>query len=329
MNVYNKHRRYVTYTRPLNIIKVIDGMYVSDDKTRLLNYLYTSSDVSNIIPKMRFRLHNKEDYILINCSATRTSTKLSIAFNVDMVDEHAPEFIDKLKTTDFVTYGDDNIVVPFIIENVGLADGTVVMHVFYSNDGTALINWMKYCTFMFIRMFYSVVNTLRIEEEAYYSPGLGGQFPVDLFRALRGTIEAINDNIQNLDRISITTSMTELLITYSNSSNNTLKPGRIGNVFASYSNLEMFLIHFITLLGCFEEFHKIAQYNKKTKEEKVKIGDMLMNLMEDSSGMDSMYHNNVEFAKIGLKSIKGFDRASMDKVTDDIAKHISNMRMYT
>jgi hypothetical protein len=328
MNVYNKNRRFVTYTGPSRIIKLNDGMYVSEDGNRLLNYLYTPLDVSNIIPKMKFKLHNEKDYILINCSATKTLNELSIAFNIDMADENAPELIDKLKTTNFVTYGDGNIVAPFVIENVGLADGTIVVHVFHNNDGTALINWMKYCTFMFIRMFWSIVNTLRTQDEAYYSPGLGGQFPVDFFRALRGTIEAINDNVRP-DRISINYLMTDLLMAYSKTHDGKLLPRRIGNVFGSYSNLEMFLIHFITLIGCFEDFHKIAQYNKKPREEKIKIGDMLMNLMKDSSGMNSMFQNNVEFARSALMSIKGFDDDNIGKVTDDIARHIANMRMYT
>uniref|UniRef100_A0A2V0R990 Uncharacterized protein n=1 Tax=viral metagenome TaxID=1070528 RepID=A0A2V0R990_9ZZZZ len=335
IRIYEKTNPTVKYTDSSKIIKHGDGMLVFGG-TRLLNYLYVPGDVRRIYDNVKFKLHNKDDAVILSSSVTMSSDRMTMAINVDVSNEHTHDLISKIRMTNYITYGDRNVVAPFIIESMGLDRGTIVIHLFTNSIGEALTHWMDDCTRLFLRMFASVVNTLKTQEngEAYYSPGLGGQLPIDFFRALRGTIEAINDN-GNIERISISTVVYELFSAYAASTDGTLSNRRLRSVFGGFQHLESFLKSFITLFGCFDRFNRIASYNKldergtmKPYEERKRTSDMVADMMNKEVGLTELTRTVVESADKILARLRTGGEEFLKLAVNEANVHITNMSNY-
>jgi hypothetical protein len=334
-DVYNSRDPTVKYTKPSLLhrdhnkrLQVIEG-------PRMLDYMYEPSDVSRITVPIKFRLHNEDDAIILISTATMKEEHMTVAINVDVEGDHISELMHGIKTTTHITYGANNVVAPFVIESMGLESGTIVMHVFHKMDGSAMASWMKWCSEMFERMLSSIVNTLRSSTQAYFAPGLGGQLPVDFFRALRGTIAAINDE-KHMERVTDRVIIGELIMAYAKASGEKIHDKRMERVFVSSSHLKEFLKSFLIFVKSFDAFNKIAQYNKrddrgafKPTSERLEISNMVMRLNKDSVGMSSMLASNSAFADRALHTIR--NNATYDNIkllSELIDAQIADIKTY-
>uniref|UniRef100_A0A2V0RAB6 Uncharacterized protein n=1 Tax=viral metagenome TaxID=1070528 RepID=A0A2V0RAB6_9ZZZZ len=332
--VYQPKNTTVTYTKPSSVYLDHNSRLQIVSGTRLLDYLTTPSDLTNVIDNFKLRLHVKDKAMILLSRATVRKGRIDIALNLSPDDDKFLDAIEHISSTDHITYGQDNIIAPFVIESMGIDNGTIVIHIFSDVDGSALEQWMAWCSEMFQRMLYSVISTLRDGSQAYYSPGLGGQFPIQFFRAFKGTVAALNREV-NFDRIPDKLAIEELLHAYARSKKDRIMDERLDKVFGNTSNLESFLTHFLIFVQSFIMFNKIATYNErddrgryKSTEERLNVSRAVAKIARDGTGLISMKSANDDFASNTLKMLKTASPDSMTAFSTFIETHISDIRAY-
>jgi hypothetical protein len=86
----------------------------------------------------------------------------------------------------------DGAVLPYYIENGGLNDGTIIIHVFNDDDKRGLISWSNKVGDTLQNMMISLLDTINKSDDvnvvASYQYNLGSQFPVSMLSVLGNTI---------------------------------------------------------------------------------------------------------------------------------------------
>jgi hypothetical protein len=212
----------------------------------------------------------------------------SINLNQEQVDEkrYTPDvnFNDMIvsleKCTSIEIFRDNKyVIVPFVIENEGLDDGTLIIHVFFDNDSNskALHVWMDYCFDLLKNMYRSLLRTISDnQDEAFYAANLGGQFPVDMFRSLRGTLSALSG--ERFTAIPIHEHFKDMLLELTRGLDAfNASTTMVSKAFGSYHNLRAFHENLFAMLSMIMDFNDLVTYRKMTdKEKREATSDMIL-----------------------------------------------------
>jgi hypothetical protein len=217
----------------------------------------------------------------------------TINLNDEQVDEgkftkevNFPNLIESLKLCTSIEIFRHNkyVIVPFVIENEGLDDGVIIIHVFFDSDSNskALHIWMEYCSNLLRNMYRSLLRTIGdIHDEAFYAEKLGGQLPVDVFRSLKGTLCALSGT--DFRSMPITTQYSQLL--------RELARGRkafdqsdttIAKAFGAYDNIVDFHHSLFTMLAMIVDFNDLVLYRKMTDMEKKKKTSNMIKVIKET-----------------------------------------------
>jgi hypothetical protein len=277
----------------------LNALIHEKEKSRKLYYMTTIND--KIIESDVLRIKstdNREvvpyDVIKLNGTSTTSFTQVgkrvtfTINLNQEQVDEkrYTPDvnFNDMImsleKCTSIEIFRDNKyVIVPFVIENEGLNDGTLIIHVFFDNDSNskALQVWMDYCFDLLKNMYKSLLRTISDnQDEAFYAANLGGQFPVDMFRSLRGTLSALSG--ERFTAMPIHEHFKDMLLELTRgldafNSSTTM----ISKAFGSYHNLRAFHENLFAMLSMIMDFNDLVTYRKMTdKEKREATSDMIL-----------------------------------------------------
>jgi hypothetical protein len=352
------YEKYLSYITPSNSSRVI---YTSDIPITMYNdaltinaqhfgeyYLYYAtkiSDVRAMYAITKFRLHSGEKTLVIDGVGVESSDKgmITLALNIDMSNnELYNDAVMMLKTATYVTYHHGQAA-PFIIERSGIDEGTLIMHVFHETGGTALTQWMSHCETSLKRMLMSILNTLLTTNEAYSGKGLGGQFPIDFYSVLRGTLDQLdpdkNPNPKAAYRISDEVVIDELFNAYINGMTTGVVAKRVAIAFGclktrnkphNLKNLRDFIHSYLTFAMLFEVYDKIMMYNKDIDGVKnIDRQKQVTMLLESFSVMrEQLLNKQGELAKVLVDDLP---IATNDRVTAIIKRAtmiISSVKKY-
>jgi hypothetical protein len=191
----------------------------------------------------------------------------------------------KLCTSIEIFRKDTYVIVPFVIENEGLDNGVVIIHVFFDDDSNskALHIWMEYCSNLLRNMYRSLLKTIRDKnEEAFYAKRLGGQLPVDVFKSLKGTLCALSGTEFHL--VPIGTQYSEML--------EELAKGReafdqsetaIAKAFGAYDNLVDFTHSLLAMLAMIIDFNDLVLYHKMSNTDNKKEVSKMISLIKSTA----------------------------------------------
>uniref|UniRef100_A0A2V0RAA6 Uncharacterized protein n=1 Tax=viral metagenome TaxID=1070528 RepID=A0A2V0RAA6_9ZZZZ len=284
-NVFHKHSPLIHYTEPC-LFDFIGNEIEITETNRLLHYMSTPEDVNNVRHSDRITVYSLGIKITFFCMTTSSRTRTDLAVNLNTSSsQDLSQAVHHLRMADKVTIGQGRSerVVPFVIENMDLDDGTVVMHLFKSEQGVGLVDWMEYCVDQLDGLLKSLLNTLTTERDtAYYSRGLGGSFPANFFRSLRGTIAAyVNEPWETIARFSNSVDIRSILIAYTTSPNISSLPMREALSFGNnVRNVEMFIKHLLRLCMKFDTFYDVINFNATDrnvydKQRQLRVLDVL------------------------------------------------------
>lgn len=206
----------VIYTTPLNLEKMNDVITAEEGYTRrLLRYRNTMVDSKDekhtrngyltVYSDMNVSHEDKDIHETItefkNVTITHDLTNLiaTVAVNVDPESELGDIIIQRMKQATSMKYSSVRKAVnytPFLVNRTLISSGTIVIKLFKDppqlpNMLSANSRWMQYIVTDFTRMLASIINTLsnRNHREAFYSPGLGSEFPRNLGAAIHNAID--------------------------------------------------------------------------------------------------------------------------------------------
>jgi hypothetical protein len=260
------------------------------EKSRKIHYKTTLDD--DIIERDILRIKCDDvragaPHRIIRLDGTSTTGMIGngkrVTFTMNLIEEQVNEgeftkevefadIIESLKLCTSIEIFRDNrfVIVPFVIENEGLNDGVIIIHVFFDSDSNskALHIWMEYCSNLLKNMYRSLLRTVGdIHDEAFYARKLGGQLPIDVFRSLKGTLCALSGT--DFHSMPITMQYSQLL--------RELAQGRnafdysdtiIAKAFGAYDNLVEFHHSLFTMLAMIVDFNDLVLYRKMTDTDK-------------------------------------------------------------
>jgi hypothetical protein len=288
----------------------------------------------------KFRLHSGDKVLVIDGIGVESNINgmMTLAINVDTT-QHTKfeEVLRLLMTADYVTYSYDKVA-PFIIERTGLEQGTLVMHVFPQEDGSALTRWMSHCEISLKRMLVSILNTLKDKSEAYSAKGLGGQFPLDFYGVLRGTLDNLdpmkssssNASYHISDRVIIG----ELFQAYTNGITTGRMSDRMSIAFQCLKtrntpdtlvNLKEFIKSYLSFASLFKLYDDIMTFNKDVNGVKDVNKQVLVSrqLREFESQGESMLDQASDAASIIVNKLPSYSdqqiRDTIERATDIIS----------
>uniref|UniRef100_A0A2V0RAB7 Uncharacterized protein n=1 Tax=viral metagenome TaxID=1070528 RepID=A0A2V0RAB7_9ZZZZ len=268
---------------------------------QLIHYASTVSDIMTMFKYTKFRLHSNDKVLVIDGVGVESNANgmMTLAINVDTT-QHAKfeEVLRLLMTADYVTYSYDKVA-PFIIERTGLDQGTIVMHVFPQDDGSALTRWMNHCEKSLKRMLVSILTTLKDRSEAYSAKGLGGQFPLDFYGVLRGTLDNLDPtkspNSSTSYHISDRVIIGELFQAYINGVTTGRMSDRMAIAFQCLKarntsdtliHLKGFIISYISFATLFQLYDNIMTFNKDVNGVKDAIKQQSVSKQITRFGLD-------------------------------------------
>jgi hypothetical protein len=270
-----------------------------------IHYASKVSDTKRMFNYTKFRLHSGSQTVVIDGIGVESidNGMMTLALNIDMSQHDKFSTVHNLlMSANYVTYSYDKVA-PFIIERAGLDQGTLIMHVFPHSDGTALTKWMQHCETSLERMLISILNTLKTKGEAYSSKGLGGQFPIDFYGVLRGTLDALDparsSNSNTSRRIPDRVVIDELFKGYINGVRTGVVSERIRIAFGCLKtrnkphnliNLQLFIKSYLSFAGLFQYYDDIMTFNKdvngvKDVAKQSRVTEQLLSFIDKGSIM--------------------------------------------
>jgi hypothetical protein len=271
----------VIYTEPVAIHK-LDNLVLhlfldnpdNSGSIRILNYATSPYGVPMIPPVVTdMHIHSGNKSVVISTGINRDAYApfgaVTTALNVRTSDIAFNELVEVLEGAEFATIGTRDRC-PFIIESGELNDGTIIIHAFPQIDGSALTNWMEYCTLTMRRMLISMLNTLsnKTVSQAYTATRLGGQFPIDFYTILGNYIDGINGIKKPRRTIQASMQLGEILTSYYTCASsgvmddrmrNTFKTLKTGNTSDNLVYMKQFIESYLTftiLFGVYDDFVK-------------------------------------------------------------------------
>jgi hypothetical protein len=296
------------------------------ERSRKMYYMTTLNDriIEGDVLRIRSTDNREEvpyDVIKLIGTSTTSFTQLgkrvtfTINLNQEQVDEkrYNPDinFHDLIvsleKCTSIEVFRDNGyVIVPFVIENEGLDDGTLIIHVFFDNESNskALHVWMDYCFNLVKNMYKSLLRTIIDKnDEAFYAVNLGGQFPVDMFRSLRGTLSALSN--ERFTAIPIQEYFRDMFLELSRGLNVfDASTTMVSKAFGSYHNLVAFHENLFAMLSMIMDFNDLVTYRKTVDKEKKKATSNMILYVKDSSP-DKILSRYRELAIVDVEGMKG------------------------
>jgi hypothetical protein len=204
----------VRYTKPLlTSIESINGNVTivigEGESERKLDYItqitdFTPSNGSDA-RTLTFKANNFLNipivtlYVMVKPTVSKDKSHATFAFNIDMSSNlnfkdgksWSPDTIRLMLSTG-MPLEIDGAVLPYYIENGGLGDGTIIIHVFNDDDKRGLISWSNKVGDTLQNMMISLLDTINKSDDvnvvASYQYNLGSQFPVSMLSVLGNTI---------------------------------------------------------------------------------------------------------------------------------------------
>jgi len=145
--------------------------------------------LSDIIEEDSSEVNVRSELTEINATGTIHVGSSTIAFGLNIEHRSAAglEVIKRIKSCTAIFWKDDQSTlgysyVPFTISKKALRAGCVVLHLFIFEQ--PIKEWAKSCCTELTNMLASVINTLSIHKEAFYSPGLCINMPNDIHSSI-------------------------------------------------------------------------------------------------------------------------------------------------
>jgi hypothetical protein len=341
----------VIYTEPLSIQKLDNYSLVIDlpnsSKVRLLNYATSPEGVPMVTPiETDMHIHSGSKSVIIRTAITRdpyaSFGAVTTALNVQTSGSTFNELMEILEKAEFATIGHKDRC-PFIVESGELGDGTVIIHAFPQVDGSALTNWMEYCTQTMRRMLISMLNTLsnKMIPRAYTAARLGGQFPIDFYTILGNYIDGVNGIMDPRKTVKASIQLEEILTSYYNCLSNgkmndrmrnTFKTLRTGNTPDNLTYMRQFIESYLTftiLFGVYDDFVKFNTNVDGVQDvrRQKRCGDVLEEFRTKGEYALDEFRNMASSMLIGLLNAPNRS-AHLTKLAEECSKPMAIVNEY-
>jgi hypothetical protein len=320
----------IKYTSPMNVMEKPYGYLVQEDK-RHMHYLTEPGDVHKVKENLRIDIKSRHGAIRMYASATNRGFQIDMSGYIDPTSDHFPGILSILEEIEGVTYGDDEHIVPFVLENRGLNLGSFVLHLFPGRSGEALVNWMDWCLFYLRGMLASLLNTLLTvpDMEAFYSPKLGGQAAVNMIGSLKGTIGALSGDT-HASRIPDGAMLLELMHALKNSVDDEITDKRVSRVFTTAPNLRDFISKLVLFIKTFGTFESLAKYKDATFKDQLAVSRLLGRLLKSPTPIEQLFREHERAAELILDTIKtSAGDVFATTISEQLLLGLRNVKTYT